>query len=62
MKEIEKGIHEIHAQAREKKENERQNDEDKTVEGLYQRAIESSNKTIYCIILSLSLLPLLSFV
>lgn len=46
MKEIEKGIHEIHAHAREKKENERQTEEDKTVEGLYQRFIESSNKTI----------------
>lgn len=37
MKEIEKGIHEIHAHAREKKESERQTEEDKTVEGLYQR-------------------------
>ena len=46
MKEIEKGIHEIHAHAREKKENERQTEEDKTVEGLYQRFTESSNKTI----------------
>ena len=46
MKEIEKGIHEIHAHAREKKENERQTEEDKTVEGLYQRFSESSNKTI----------------
>lgn len=47
MKEIEKGIHEIHAHAREKKENERQTEEDKTVEGLYQRLSESSNKTIF---------------
>ncbi|XP_067032037.1 26S proteasome non-ATPase regulatory subunit 9-like isoform X2 [Acropora muricata] len=34
MKEIEKGIHEIHAHAREKKENERQSEEDKTVEDI----------------------------
>ncbi|XP_067025212.1 26S proteasome non-ATPase regulatory subunit 9-like isoform X2 [Acropora muricata] len=34
MKEIEKGIHEIHAHAREKKENERQTEEDKTVEDI----------------------------
>lgn len=34
MKEIEKSIHEIHAQAREKKENEKEALEEKTVEGL----------------------------
>ena len=34
MKEIEKGIHEIHAQTREKKENEKEALEEKTVEGL----------------------------
>ena len=35
MKEIEKGIHEIHAQAREEKENQKQTHEEKTAEGLY---------------------------
>ena len=35
MKEIENGIHEVHAQAREKKENEKQNQDGKTMEGLY---------------------------
>ena len=35
MKEIEKGIHEIHAQAREQKEDQKETQEEKTVEGLY---------------------------
>ena len=36
MKEIEEGIHEIHAKAREQKDKEKENQDEKSMAGLYQ--------------------------
>lgn len=40
MKDIEKGIHEIHAQARERKDSEKEDQEKKSMEGLYIRSFK----------------------
>lgn len=52
MKEIEKGIHEIHAQAREQKENQKQTHEEKTVEGLYLKHVSKMTFIIFLLLKS----------
>lgn len=52
MKEIENGIHEVHAQAREKKENEKQNQDKNTVEGLYFSTCLKYMSSVILILLS----------
>lgn len=52
MKEIENGIHEVHAQAREKKENEKQNQDKNAVEGLYLSTCLKYMSSVILILLS----------
>ena len=62
MKEIESGIHEIHAQAREEKENEKEQQEVKSKEGLYLQLFKKKRQCNFLVIDRLALLKLRSAV